>query len=434
MPPFAAAAQATYRYAGVEQRLVEDQRMQQLMQVEKLRREAPATPEQLGPSAAECFSFGDLWLGALETGVAMPAPPEMRLPVEAWTVCVDPDIAEDSKPLMPAMAEDGNLRQDKDGQKAPSLSDSSDSLFRDMSSAVTNFLYGDGLASGSDTDEFAGPPAAPPKTPPRPHSGSMRCALWGDETPSPLCLGKPRGAGLPLGELPVQDVQRPLPPGKVAPKEAAQDERTKLTVPAKPLAESLGAQGVSTVMLRNVPASATQAALLEELDLCGFSGLFDFCYLPREFETRENKGYAFINFASRAALERFTVEWNGSRRFGASRSERPLNVSLAAVQGLKANVRRWGARMNRVRNTELRPFIAQPASSQCLAPTAASAEESAARGGGPCGPLTAFRPPPGLPPAPAPAGSAAPPRRFSQPIGAPPPPRGTANARHRCLR
>ena len=50
---------------------------------------------------------------------------------------------------------------------------------------------------------------------------------------------------------------------------------------------------VTTMMLRNVPKHLSQADLVSELNTSGFTQAFDFCYLPRHFESPENRGYAF---------------------------------------------------------------------------------------------------------------------------------------------
>lgn len=113
---------------------------------------------------------------------------------------------------------------------------------------------------------------------------------------------------------------------------------------------------ITTLMIRNLPASITQALLLEELDRSGFNDLYDFAYMPMSFDAKTGKGYAFVNFFSQAAAGMFVGSWHESRRCGARGA--PLNISPAAIQGLEANIRKWaGPRMARIRNPALRPFI-----------------------------------------------------------------------------
>eukprot|EP00438_Fugacium_kawagutii_P034079 Skav206000 [mRNA] locus=scaffold2084:394642:396283:- [translate_table: standard] len=47
---------------------------------------------------------------------------------------------------------------------------------------------------------------------------------------------------------------------------------------------------ITTLMIRNLPSHLTQTELLNELNKLGLSKLYDFCYLPRDFNVAENKG------------------------------------------------------------------------------------------------------------------------------------------------
>jgi len=127
---------------------------------------------------------------------------------------------------------------------------------------------------------------------------------------------------------------------------------------AMALGEMLKQQGITTVMIRNVPPGVTQKRLLEELDRSGFIGLYDFCYMPSTFGTGVTKGYAFVNFVSPDVVATFVSAWHHSRRFGMNFGETVLNVSAATLQGRELNVRKWDApRMRRVRNPALRPLV-----------------------------------------------------------------------------
>jgi len=118
-----------------------------------------------------------------------------------------------------------------------------------------------------------------------------------------------------------------------------------------------GQQGITTFMIRNVPLDVTQADLLERLDASGFADLYDFVYMPSSFDQLENKGYAFVNFCSVAVAGAFVGAWHKNRPWG-MRGGQQLNISPAAIQGLHANVKKWaGARMKRIRNPALRPYV-----------------------------------------------------------------------------
>eukprot|EP00420_Gonyaulax_spinifera_P038376 CAMPEP_0197889114 /NCGR_PEP_ID=MMETSP1439-20131203/23471_1 /TAXON_ID=66791 /ORGANISM="Gonyaulax spinifera, Strain CCMP409" /LENGTH=266 /DNA_ID=CAMNT_0043509069 /DNA_START=106 /DNA_END=906 /DNA_ORIENTATION=- len=117
-------------------------------------------------------------------------------------------------------------------------------------------------------------------------------------------------------------------------------------------------EGITTLMVRNVPADVTQPGFLEELNISGFAGLYDFCYMPSFFATGKTKGYAFVNFATSSVAGSFTGAWHQSRRFGASMREPAINISPAELQGKQANIAKWNtSRLRRIRNPSLRPFV-----------------------------------------------------------------------------
>merc|ERR1719377_166778 len=60
----------------------------------------------------------------------------------------------------------------------------------------------------------------------------------------------------------------------------------------------------TTVMLRNMPNNYTREMLLELVDSMGFTGCYDFAYLPVDFKSQAGLGYAFINFVSTAEAQR----------------------------------------------------------------------------------------------------------------------------------
>eukprot|EP00928_Gymnodinium_smaydae_P075994 TRINITY_DN589_c2_g1_i1.p1 TRINITY_DN589_c2_g1~~TRINITY_DN589_c2_g1_i1.p1 ORF type:complete len:906 (+),score=181.80 TRINITY_DN589_c2_g1_i1:381-2720(+) len=125
--------------------------------------------------------------------------------------------------------------------------------------------------------------------------------------------------------------------------------------------KKLLSDGVTTVMIRNLPDTLTQASLMAAMDTTGFRDQYDFAYLPCSFTSQEAKGFAFVNFQSSTIAQEFAFSWHGTRRFGLD--SKALNISEAAVQGKDANVARWGTcRKQRIRNPARRPFVkAEPA-------------------------------------------------------------------------
>lgn len=103
------------------------------------------------------------------------------------------------------------------------------------------------------------------------------------------------------------------------------------------------AQEFTTVMLRNIPNKYTREWLLRALHNAGFTGMFDFLYLPIDFENRCNVGYAFINFTSVTARLRFEDLFHGRSVqdcLPGLNSSKIVDVSRAVVQGFKENVAR----------------------------------------------------------------------------------------------
>jgi RNA recognition motif-containing protein len=76
----------------------------------------------------------------------------------------------------------------------------------------------------------------------------------------------------------------------------------------------------TTVMLRNIPNNYKRDDMLELLESHGFTGQYDFIYLPLDFKTHVAIGYAFLNFTSHtAAVRAFEVfdgfhAWKGNSR------------------------------------------------------------------------------------------------------------------------
>jgi RNA recognition motif-containing protein len=101
--------------------------------------------------------------------------------------------------------------------------------------------------------------------------------------------------------------------------------------------------GSSTVMLRNVPYDARQHGVLALVEEEGFKGQFDFFYAPLDFKSKNNLGYAFINFKSIDIAKSFFRHFDGKRVSASSRPgwDKPLRVCWARVQSLDANVEHY---------------------------------------------------------------------------------------------
>jgi len=98
--------------------------------------------------------------------------------------------------------------------------------------------------------------------------------------------------------------------------------------------------GYTTVMLRNIPNRYARDMLVERLNQT-FSGEYDFVYLPIDFNSKCNVGYAFINFRTPIACQRFIREFHGQKArscLPGFSSVKVCEVSYARVQGRDANM------------------------------------------------------------------------------------------------
>ena len=96
----------------------------------------------------------------------------------------------------------------------------------------------------------------------------------------------------------------------------------------------------TTIMLRNLPNKFDAVSILRLIDAQGFSGTYDFAYIPIDFRNRCNVGYGFINFRSHAIAEKFGRAIRGFQ-FPAVNSQKVCDVCWANVQGLEQNVEHY---------------------------------------------------------------------------------------------
>ena len=110
-----------------------------------------------------------------------------------------------------------------------------------------------------------------------------------------------------------------------------------------------------TLMVRFLPYHYTPAALLQ--DVQAFLPNIDLFYLPTNFETKQNLGFAFFNFDDKAAAERFEEFWKAS---GISEKVESVEsvIQASRVQGFAANVERIrNSSVNKELPAYLKPII-----------------------------------------------------------------------------
>lgn len=103
-------------------------------------------------------------------------------------------------------------------------------------------------------------------------------------------------------------------------------------------ANGLGA--VTTLMLRNIPVNYNRDQLLADMDQRGFLRCYNFFYLPMDFSSGNNIGYAFVNLITPPEAERFRSIYSGLQ-LSNDRSNKICVVCDAAKQGLQSNVEHY---------------------------------------------------------------------------------------------
>jgi len=97
----------------------------------------------------------------------------------------------------------------------------------------------------------------------------------------------------------------------------------------------------TTLMMRNLPNNYTRDMLLEMLDAGGFSGLYDFVYLPCDFGRNANLGYAFVNLVAEDHTEAFWDTFDGFSQWSLP-TAKVCEISWGGPhQGFKAHVDRY---------------------------------------------------------------------------------------------
>jgi len=120
----------------------------------------------------------------------------------------------------------------------------------------------------------------------------------------------------------------------------------------------------TTVMLRNLPNNMKRDgpdSLLEMLNLF-FVGLYDFVYLPMDFEAQANYGYAFVNFRSPEVAQQAMEKYEGFSQWNFA-SRKVCETSWSnPTQGYAQNVERYrnSPVMHESMSDEYKPMFFNP--------------------------------------------------------------------------
>jgi len=110
--------------------------------------------------------------------------------------------------------------------------------------------------------------------------------------------------------------------------------------------------GVTTIVVRNVPARFSQEQLLQ---LWPPDGTYDLMYLPSSMQNQRRSGLVFINMVAHEAALDFTAKWHGHKIENVVGAKR-LHIGVAEVQGFVGNLQHLKAsNVARMRNEKLLP-------------------------------------------------------------------------------
>ncbi|CAE7385667.1 ML3 [Symbiodinium natans] len=97
----------------------------------------------------------------------------------------------------------------------------------------------------------------------------------------------------------------------------------------------------TTVMLRNLPNNYTRNMVCTMLDKEGFKGSYDFMYLPIDFRSKANLGYAFINLVDEPKVQLLWQIFDGYTKWVLP-SAKVCSVSWSGPhQGQQAHIDRY---------------------------------------------------------------------------------------------
>jgi len=103
--------------------------------------------------------------------------------------------------------------------------------------------------------------------------------------------------------------------------------------------------------------NCTTSMLIQEINGQGFKGVYNFLYHPLDHQTRNQRPFAFVNFATPLIATAFFLHFNGTYLKCSHGGCGPLTVLAAMDQGMAANEARYYSRKSESRRRfRARPF------------------------------------------------------------------------------
>jgi hypothetical protein len=169
------------------------------------------------------------------------------------------------------------------------------------------------------------------------------------ETPQVVVQSDPSIHGAARGKAKAKSRGRfatALPPGPVSSSSASSGRaRQQKVIPS----------GMTTLIVRNVPARITPDGLLE---IWPPHGMYNFLHMPYSHRYRRTVGCVFINFVSHQAAVAFTQRWDGKFLMDGTNTKK-LDIGIAEIQGFRDNLMhmRCSKKVMRMRNARHLPLI-----------------------------------------------------------------------------
>jgi len=107
---------------------------------------------------------------------------------------------------------------------------------------------------------------------------------------------------------------------------------------------------ITTFVIRNIPPNYTTSMLLQELNGQGFQGVYDFLYQPLDHQTRNQRSFAFVNFATPLIATAFCLKFHGTFLKCSLGVGVPLSVLAARDQGVASNTLRYYTCKSQIRS------------------------------------------------------------------------------------